>query len=443
MGQMADSVGIGVRVKTARMAVGLSQLELAEKAGVSPSYISLIEAGRRVPTRPVLGYLADVLATSAAFLEEGWLGTEAAIQLAVDFARLDLVGGDAAGALRRLIELDLEAAQPATRLQALTLVAQAHEVGGDLQRAIEVVDAVLDEARERGLRLEAAAAATALVIYSIESGDLVRAGEVGAAELTSMEAAGLAGTDEHLRLGATLLWAYTERGDLAAATTRATRLVAQADKLGTPRGRGSVYWNAALLAEERREFALAKRFAERALALLGEYDGARDIPRLRLQYAHLLLVSSPPAPADAIAQLHRARPALEVAGSPVDLAALDIETARAQLLTGDLDDALGSARTALKRLAGDQRLEASEAQLVLGDVYQALDEPERALDSYRWAAEHLSQMSASRRSAGAWRKLADRYRAAGQLELAIDAFAHGMTEAGFPTTQVPTSLARP
>lgn len=440
MGQIADPVGIGVRVKSARMARGLSQAELAEKAEVSPSYVSLIEAGRRVPARPVLGTLAAVLDTSATFLEEGWNGTEAEVQLAVDFARLDMTSGDAAGALRRLAQVPLDDVQPATRLQALTVLAQAHDVSGNLLQAIGTLETVLEEARERELRLEAATAAMTLVTCSIEHGDLARACEVGAAELAHMEAAGLAGTDEHLRLGAALLWAYTERGDLAAATTRASRLIAQADALGSPRGRGSVYWNAALLAEERRNVAQAKRYAERALALLGEYDGARDVPRLRLHYAHLLLVGTPPSPGDAVAQLERARPELVAAGSPVDLAALDIEHARAQLATGNLEQARDLAVSALDRLAGEPRLEASEARLVLGDVHHALGDREQALDAYRRAAEDLSRMSATRRSAGAWRKLADRYRAAGQLELALDALSRGMTEAGFPPSPSPAAV---
>lgn len=432
--------GIGSRVKAARLALGFSQTALASQANMSPSYLSLIESGRRIPSRQTFEVLAAVLSTSAAYLEVGWKATDDEVQLAIDFALLDLTQGDAAGALSRLSALDLEPASPTMRAQALTALARAHELCGDLDRAIEILDQVLTEAREREDRFDAAAAAMALMTCSIESGDLIRAGEVGEAELAHLEAAGLTGTDEHLRLGSALLWAYTERGDLASATNRAARLLEQAESQGTPRGRGSVYWNAALLAEERRDFALAKRYTERALALLGEYDSARDIPRLRLQYAHLLLVSTPAAPLDAIKQLDRALPGITVAGSPVELAALETEHARAALLTGDVHAARDLATRALGRLGDQPRLESSEAELVLGDALQALGEPARAMEAYRCAAERLGMMSATRRAAGAWRKLADRYRAAGELELAVEAFARGMAEAGFPSAPLPSAL---
>lgn len=421
--------------------MGMKQSALATEAGLSASYVSLVESGQRVPSRKAFETLASVLSTSAAYLEHGWEATDAELQVAVDFARLDLTKGDAAGATRRLTALDMEPASPSTRAQAMTVLAEAHELSGDLDAAIEVLEKVLVEAREREDYLDAAGAAMALITASVESGDLIRAGEVGLTELAAFEAAGLTGTDEHLRLGATLLWAYTERGDLVAATNLAARLIDQAEQLGSPRGRGSVYWNAALLAEQRRDFMLAKRFTERALALLGEYDGGRDLPRLRLHYAHLLLVSTTPAPLDALEQLDRARPSLTAAGAPHEIAVLETEQARAMLLLGDAHAARDLAAQALDLMGEQPRLEESEAQLVLGDAHQALGEPDQALASYRWAAERLGMMSASRRSAGAWRKLGDRYRAAGELELAVDAYARGMAEAGFPASPLPRSPA--
>lgn len=440
MNHLPDPASVGRRIRDARKAAGLSQLKLGEAANLSPSYISLIESGRRAPSRQALDAIAPLLGTDVLHLAEGWEGIDSAVRLAIDFAKLDLAAGDAVAARDRLIAIDLDAAGRATRAQGLTVLAEAYEVCGELERAIEILEAVLEDAHAREDHFDAAAAAMALVTSCIESGDLIRAGEVGLSELSNLEAADLAGTDEHLRLGAALLWAYTERGDLAAATARAARLVAQAEELGTPRGRGSVYWNAALLAEQRLDYALAKRYTERALALLGEYDSVRDLPRLRLHYAHLLLVSSPAMPDDALEQLDRAQPALTAAGSPLEVATLETERARAHLLSGDAHAARGLAAQALDRLGNQPRLEASEAQLVLGDAHQALGEPEEAMAAYRWAAERLGMMSASRRAAGAWRKLADRYRAAGELELALDAFERGMSEAGFPAAPLPSRI---
>ena len=51
----------GKAIRTARVARGLSQKDLATLAGVNPSYISLVEAGNRKPSAGSLEKLAEVL----------------------------------------------------------------------------------------------------------------------------------------------------------------------------------------------------------------------------------------------------------------------------------------------------------------------------------------------------------------------------------------------
>ncbi len=51
----------GRALRIVRAAKGLSQKEVAEKIARDASYLSLIEAGRRVPSAAVLHQLADVL----------------------------------------------------------------------------------------------------------------------------------------------------------------------------------------------------------------------------------------------------------------------------------------------------------------------------------------------------------------------------------------------
>ena len=59
----------GERIKRLREAAGMSQGELAEKSGVDPSYISLLETGKRPnPGVETLRRIAPVLGTTLAYL---------------------------------------------------------------------------------------------------------------------------------------------------------------------------------------------------------------------------------------------------------------------------------------------------------------------------------------------------------------------------------------
>jgi transcriptional regulator with XRE-family HTH domain len=422
---------IADRVRQARLAAGLSQTALAGDA-LSPSYISLIESGRREPTDAALGVLAERLGSTVEYLKHGDEGpAEARAKLALDYARLDLVSGEATSARDRILALDLEAVTRQVRVEAQLALSQAHEMLGDLESAVGVLEPLLRHARTEHHHLDAAAAATALVASYVESGDLGRAIEVGDRQIIELEDAGLTGTDEHLRLGSTTLWAYVERGDLLYATHRAAELIRQAESLGTPRGRGSVYWNAALVAEQRHDYPLAKRYTERALALLGEGEVSRDIPRLRLNYAWLLLRSDPAEPVMALEQLDRAAPELAVTGSEVEMSRLDVERSRAHLMLGDPVAAEEFARAALGRLGDQPRLESSAAQLALGDALHAGGHVEQASRAYRWAADMLGMMSASRQSAAVWRELGDRFLGHGDVTGAAQAFDRALREAGF------------
>lgn len=425
---------IADRVREARLAAGLSQTALAGSA-FSPSYISLIEAGHREPTDSALAVLAIRLGTTLEYLKHGEDGpNEARTRLEIDYAKLDMTQGDAAGARRRLEALDLEIVSPSVRVEALTTLAHAFEVLGDLESSVAILEPLLADSRARTHHVESAKLANALVASYLEAGDLHRSVEVGERTLADLESADLTGTDEHLRLASTVLWAYVERGDLLYATHRAAELVRLAESLGTPRGRGSVYWNAALVAEQRRDYELAQRYTERALALLSEGEADRDLPRLRLNYAWLLLRSDPVDPRAALDQIERAAPELAVLGSELDLSRVDVESSRAHLLLGDIDAAERFADAALARLGDPPRLETAFAQLSRGDALHARGDAEGSARAYESAADLLGMMSASRQSASAWRDLGDRYAMHGDSAAAAQAYDRALREAGFRPT---------
>lgn len=59
---------IGRAIRFARLSKGLSQEELAKKAGVSDSFISSLESGHRDPSWKMLLYLCDALGVDLTLL---------------------------------------------------------------------------------------------------------------------------------------------------------------------------------------------------------------------------------------------------------------------------------------------------------------------------------------------------------------------------------------
>ncbi|MHA3947955.1 helix-turn-helix domain-containing protein [Cellulomonas bogoriensis] len=425
------------RLREERIRAGLSQTALAGD-DFSPSYISLIEAGRRVPTDAALSVLAERLGTTADFLRHGDKApSEERARLEIGFARLALANGEAVEARDRLLALDLSTIASRHHAEALLALAQAHEALGHLDLSIAVLEPLLKEARKARRSTESALIATSLVSAYHEAGDLGHSIELGEQVLAELEDQGIAGTDEHLRLAATILWSYYERGDLLFAAHRAAELIRLAEANGTMRGRGSIYWNASLVAEGRGDLAEARRLTERALAYLSEGSASRDLPRLRLHYGWLLLRLDPPEPDRALENLDQAAKELELIGSEVELARCEFETGRAYLLLGDADAAERRARAGLERLDEAATLDLCNGQLLLGDALSVRGAVEEAHAAYRWAADMLGMMSAGRESAAVWRALGDRLRAHGDVEAAAEAYERALSEAGIRATAAP------
>lgn len=439
---MTDVTGLPERLRAERVKAGLSQTALAGDE-LSPSYVSLIESGRRTPTDVALGVLAERLGTTPEYLKFGdQAPSEERARLEIGFARLALTNGEAQEAKDRLLALDLATISPRYHAEARWTLAMSHEALGELDEAVEVLEPLLHEARARRAYLEAATLATTLVAIYHDAGDLSRSVEVGEDVLAEVEANGITGTDEHLRLASSILWSYYERGDLLFATHRAAELVRLADEKGTARGRGSIYWNASLVAEGRGDLGEARRLAERALAYLAEGAASRDVPRLRLHFAWLLLRSDPPEPATALAQLTIAQRGLELVGSEIELARCDFEAGRAHLLLGDAVQAEDLARTGLSRLASaDAPLDVCNGRLLLGDILAARGRVTEAKECYRWAADMWGMLSAGREAAKVWRSLGDRMMANGDAEGAAKAYESALREAGIRPTALPATLS--
>jgi transcriptional regulator with XRE-family HTH domain len=417
---------IGNRVRELRKSKGLSQQALTGD-GISAGYVSLIESGKRTPSPEVTAKLAERLGVPLTELtelggdEERAASSESA-QLDVNFARLALANGTPAEAVRSLRSIPLEGVAAATANEASLTLAEALEQTGEVDEALRVLETLLGRCRREHTWLTYAVAATMLAVMLIEAGDVARSVEIAERSLREIEEVGLRGTDEHLRLGSILVSALYERGDLLVATHHIEALIQDADRMSSARGRGAVYWTAATVAAERDRVADAIRLTDRAVALFAEQDQSRDLPRLRLNYAWLLLKLDNPRPAEALIQLELAERDPALAGATLDLGTAATFRGRAHLLMGDLLDAAEQAACALQILGPSAHVERASALLLLGDVGTAQLEMDLAQESYREAELVLARMAPSRTVARLWRELGDSWRALGERDRAMSAF---------------------
>ncbi len=87
---------LGTRVRERREALGWSQAELAEAAGVTPNYVGVVERGEKLPTLQTLAAIADAFNVSmGALLSEevpdAWADAATALIRVIPAEHQDLV----------------------------------------------------------------------------------------------------------------------------------------------------------------------------------------------------------------------------------------------------------------------------------------------------------------------------------------------------------------
>lgn len=421
---------IGTRIRELRQAKGLTQDALAGD-GVSAGYVSLIESGKRTPSRDVIQRLAARLGVPAEqLLDRAEPRVDDQAKVEINFARMALANGNPAEAARCLSPLVFDQLNTALACDAALVLAESLWQTGQLDEAVAMLESMSARCRDDDAWLALAVCATRLTVMYLESGDTERGVSVGENALAETEAAGLEGTDEHLRLGATCVWAIYERGDLLHATSRVQRLIRVADRVGTSRARGSVYWNASMVAHGRGRLDDALRLSDRALAMLGEDEASRDLPRLRLHYAWLLLHRDQPLFAEALEQLDRAETDTALLGSRVDIGLAATLRGRAYLYLGDADRAAEHAARALQLLGPSDHVNRAEALILLGDVGVARGEDDLVDEAYRETERVLGEMTESRMVARLWRELGDALRERGDVNGAVNAYDNALRMTG-------------
>lgn len=423
---------LGARLREARLAAGLTQGDLAGE-GISASFVSRIESDVRQPGTEVLRVFARRLGVSPDWLRRGTAGGRppaTALEIR-DLAEADLAAGDPESARERLAGLDPALIPVRHRASTAVLLSHAQELCGDFEAArtgLEPLwaEAVADERAEDVLALT-----RGLLYLYIVSGRQDVALRVGTRALATI-AGHEVDPDERLRVGATLMWAQIERGDLVHARQRGRELLAEATTAGSVAGRAAVLWNLSLTEKESGRFDRARRHAGSAVELMGDGPGARDRDffRARLHYGSTALHGEDAAIEVALDQLSAARSGLAVLGGPVDLVTLDVEHSRAHLLLGDLAEAERWAESALGHGVQQAPAWQVEAMIALADVLMAGRRTAAARDLCQQASGVLEAAGDTRESAALWRALGGRLHLGGASEAASRAFDRALSAAG-------------
>ncbi len=439
-----DRAALGRRLRSARQARGLTQGEVAQDI-MSVAYLSRIESGHRRPTAPTLQALALRLDVSVeSLLGEPDRREVDEVRLALDYAELSLESGqpdDAEKHLHQALERLATARMDGLHERARLLHARALEATNREDDAVLELESLIDDRSADGLtRIKAGIALSR--IYR-ETGDLGRAIECGQRVLTQVEEAGLDACDEAVQLSVTVAAAHFERGDTAHAVRLCRKAIARAESIGSSRARASAYWNASVMQANRGDVAAAVPLAERALALLGEGQDARNLARLRTEVGRLQLELDPPQLEEARHNLVQAATEMEwSSATPVDRAWTCLGLARVAFLGGDFTTSRELIAQVHATADGHAPLAEAEALTLEGRTFAAEGSTDLAAASYQKAVHRLSAIGADQSAGQMWFDLADLLESVGLSEEALDAYRRAAVSTGLRARVTTSTLAR-
>jgi transcriptional regulator with XRE-family HTH domain/DNA-binding XRE family transcriptional regulator len=440
----APGDSFGERLRRLREAAGLSQVALAGDA-LHPSYVSLLEAGRRTPTPEAIATLASRLGVSPrelsgeidVDLEQPIVLAEAALGLGRPQEALDLLEPYAARFTRE------RCAHDPLAFRAAHAYATALERRTRIDDAAAVLEVLRESADASPATLPWLAVTTALIRCYRDAGDVSRAIEIGEDAIQRCRGVLSVRVDAHAALVSTVAGTYSERGDLLRAQMLLDDLLDQVGGGEAPEAEAFACWNAAINAVERGRPKDGLRLAEQAAALLDAGGDARARARLQLSRAWVHLAQDPPEAAKARDLLRDALPQVRQYAGGAEIASADTELARCELILGRPEVARRHALAALKRLSPENRIERARALTTLGSALVALGETAAGVHSLDEAAQALEASEAPRAAAGVWRQLSTVFRALGDPARALDAADRALDGVGLPHEPVAAPAAPP
>lgn len=402
-----DPKAVGKRVREARRAAGLSQRQLSFP-GCTPAYISLIEAGSRVPSYQVLREFSRRLGVGIEYLATGSSGMAEDDPLfdAELAARL----GDrekAAAAYEAIIAAGTSSDLVGQALLGLGLLAFE---SGEHEQAIRLL--------EEGLAGRAAGPSTAIAADRLARAyALTGRFEEALALLKRNLAAAQERNDplDSIRFAVLLANTQIDRCDYSAAENTLSEILDQAVAAADPADRAFVYWTQSRLHSSQGEPELASRYVRMALAILEESEHSRYIANAFLLLA--MLENDQGHNDEALDLVDQAEPVVRASGNRYDVGRLELERARAELGLGHNEEAASRALGSLPLLADTSPTNAGRSYIVAASIFKDLGDEPKALELYELAVESFPAQD--RHAAEAYQGMAEIAKAEGRKDEAL------------------------
>jgi transcriptional regulator with XRE-family HTH domain len=375
--------GFGEKLRAERLERGLTQAELGKDL-YSPSYISLLETGRREPTAEVIEELARRLELAPKALE-AWsqpisIG-DAEYVLAGLYARqawdlrdYPLAASHAASAA----QIALEAKNTSAWWNMTYMQAECLMKHGDLKECQQIIERLMEHPMAReSVGLGVRARQMLATVYQ-------RQGQLSAAVDQAMEAMKLS---EQLPQSSTiitgalrvLIGALAESGRLEQAWSYCQTLVSQVDENSMSQLAGEVAWVVGNVAFMRHDYAEGVKHHERAARLLSPANDIELWARFNKASAAVRLSSGIVEP-ETLSAIERAELAFSiVSGTKSDELEVAFIRARWLYLTGDIVAAVEKLREIHAEREHLAKHTAGEVSLLLGKSLKAAGDTDEAL----------------------------------------------------------------
>jgi tetratricopeptide (TPR) repeat protein len=403
-----DSIAAGLRLKAAREAAGISQRRLAFP-GCSAAYISRVEAGTRIASRPILRGLAERLGVTEAYLCSG--GSVIA-QSALDDAEIALRLDQTDEAARLFEAALMDGGSDAERARAFEGLGQLAHRAGNPQLAVDLFEKALsaddDDVAGRPSLAEGLARSYAAL------GQMARS-------IAILERCVEASEDDpvqYIRFAGLLGAALTDNGSFAEAERVLAHAISRGREVQDPYTRARLYWSESRLHLEQGQTELAARYARRTLEILRATEDGYAIAHALQSLAHVYLDLG--RSEDALELLEEGATLIRAAGTPVEIAQYRIDEARALAATGRSEEAAATAMAAAVELRGAEGVDLGRSYAVLGDIFDDLGQTARAREVLELAIDLLEEEPPSRYLVQAYKRLSALLKARGDVEGALE-----------------------